>query len=319
MKLRGIEFGYIFGASGSMNFFGDGWKKYDKYYKFIPGYTMENITHISKTATLPETIGNMPIDRKTLQPLDKHPDCVYVDFLKPFALNAVGLTNTGLDDLISRNVWQQTTESFVISVMAIGKSLEQRVEEMKEIKTRLKSLIPALKAKIAVEINESCPNAGHDTRKLAKESLLHFEIMDGSGVPLIAKFNLLIPIFLAAELAGSGFCDAFSIPNTYPFCELPEKFRKKLFKNGISPLHKYGGGGYSGPWQTQITAGWIREARAANIELPIIAGSIYKKSDVRLMKETGASAVAVGAVKIVRPWRLRGIKDEAKKYFGGER
>lgn len=318
MKLQGIEFGYIFGASGSMNFFGDGWK-YDKYFSFIPGYTMDEVTHISKTATLPETIGNMPINKETLQPREKRPDCIYVDSLRPFVLNAVGLTNTGLDDLIERNCWQQLTKNFVLSVMATGKTREARLEEMKEIKTRLKRLIPALKVKIAVEINESCPNAGHDTKEMAKESLLHFEIMDNLEVPLIAKFNLLIPIFLAAELADSGFCDAFSIPNTYPFYELPEKFRKKLFKNGISPLHKYGGGGYSGPWQTQPTAEWIREARAANIELPIIAGSIYKRSDVRLMKEAGASAVAVGAVKIVRPWKLKGIKDEAKKYFGGER
>ncbi|MCX6766103.1 MAG: hypothetical protein NT136_04060 [Candidatus Moranbacteria bacterium] len=318
MKLRGVEFGNIFGASGSMNFFKDGWP-YDKYFKFIPGYTMDGITHISKTATLLETIGNMPINKETLQPLDKLPDCIYVDFLRSFVLNAVELTNTGLDDLISRNIWQQMTKNFVISVMVIGKSLEQRIEEMKGIKTHLKRLIPDLKAKIAVEINESCPNVGHDTRKLAKESLLHFEIMDGLGVPLIAKFNLLIPIFLAVKLAHSGFCDAFSIPNTYPFYELPEKFRKKLFKNGISPLHNYGGGGYSGPWQTQLTAEWIWRARKADIELPIIAGSIYKRGDVRLMKEAGASAIAVGAVKIVRPWRLKGTKKEANKQFGGER
>lgn len=316
MKLRGIEFGYVFVASGGSNFFFNGWS-YDKVYRHIPGYTLEGVTHITKTATLPALPGNMPLNYETLQPVDKFPDCIYVNFWKCFVVNAVGLSNTGLEDLARRNIWQQMQENFIISIMAVGKTPAERIKEFVEMRKIFERIISESKVQFAIAINESCPNAKHDLKELTEEAPRHFRVMHPLGIPLIAKFNLLVPIFYAGKIADTGCCDAFDIPNTYPFYELPQKFRESLFGDGDSPLNKYGGGGYSGPWQTSLTAEWIHKARSADIDLPIIAGSIYRRRDVKLMKEAGANAIALGAVKILRPYRLKGIIYEAKKYFGG--
>lgn len=318
MKLRGNEFGNIFVASGGMNFFGEGWE-YDRYYKrFIPGYTMDGVKKIAKTSTLPPRKGFMPL-KENLQPVEFRPKCIYVDFLRCFMLNAVGLSGPGLSALINMGIWQKMMESFVISIMAVGATLEERIVEIQGSANLLKKLLPELKVPIAIELNVSCPNTGHNTKKLIEEALIFLEILNDLGIPIIIKLNLLVSTKTAYEIYKSALCDGISIPNTYPTNELPDTIKMQLFKNGISPLKEYGGGGYSGPYQTPEVAYWIHRARAAHIDIPIIAGSIYKKEDVRTMKLAGASAIAIGAVKVLRPWRLRGIINEANKQFGGNK
>lgn len=316
MKLGKIDFGNVFVASGGMNFFGEGWE-YDRFYKkFIPGYTMQGVVKIAKTSTLLPREGFMPL-KKSLQPVELTPKCIRVNFLQCFVLNAVGLSGPGLKDLINRGIWQQTTERFIISIMAVGATLGERISEIATSTNLLINLLPSLKAPVAIELNISCPNTGHDTKSLMREALIFLDILSHVKAPKIVKFNLLVPTETAYEIFKSDLCDGMSIPNTYPVNELPEKIRQKLFKDGISPLKKYGGGGYSGPYQTPLVADWIRNARSAGISVPIIAGSIYEKKDVKTMKEAGASAIAIGAVKILRPWRLKGIINEANKQFGG--
>lgn len=319
MIIGGVKFKNVFIASGGMNFFCDGWP-YDPYFKnFLPGYSLEGTTKITKTSTLPPRAGFMPL-KNNLQPVELRPKCIYFSlwsFLKCFMLNAVGLSGPGFENLLERNVWQNMENPFVISVMAVGNTLEERIAEIKGIVKLLEKALPRFKAKIAAELNISCPNTGHDTRKLSREAITLLKLLEPLGIPVIVKFNLLTPISAAIDIAESGYCHAIDIPNTYPFNDLPDEFKKELFKNGISPLAKYGGGGYSGSWQTPRVADWICGARESGIKLPILAGSIYKKEDVRLMKISGADAIVIGASKLLRGWRLKGIINEAKKEFGG--
>jgi dihydroorotate dehydrogenase len=315
MKLRGIEFGCVFDASGSRNFFGDGWKCYEKYYKKIPGYTTNGTTLISKTVTYLPTAGNMPIDNN-LQPLEFCPDCIRVNYVKCFVLNAVALTNPGLENLLARNVWQNMEKPFVISITATMRTLNDRLWEIKKITELLKEEKPKFKSPFGASLNVTCPNTGDDTMKLAREAIPQLEILAELEIPTITKLNLLTPIDVVKKIASSGLCDAIDIPNSYPFDALPKKFRKKLFRGGKSPLEKYGGGGYSGPYQTPLVADRISRFRVADIFLPIIAGSVYCARDVRTMKAAGANAIAIGAAKILRFWRLKGIEKEAIKEFG---
>jgi dihydroorotate dehydrogenase len=320
MLIRETWFENVFIASGGMNFFLNGWL-YDKYFKkFLLGYSLKRTSKITKTSTFLPHPGFMPLD-DNLQPDEVMPRCIYISlwsFLKCFMLNAVGLSGPGFANLIERNLWQQERDSFIISIMAIGKTLEERIKEIEGMVNLLKKALPRFKTRIAIELNISCPNTGHDTRKLAKEAIILLKLLEPLGIPVIVKFNLLMPINSAVEIARSGYCHAIDIPNTYPFNELPEEFRKTLFRDGKSPLAEYGGGGYSGTWQTPKVADWIWKARRAGIKLPILAGSIYERKDVPLMKWAGADAIVIGAGKLLRPWRLKGIINEAKKQFGGE-
>lgn len=319
MLIKNVWFENVFIASGGMNFFGEGWR-HDRYFKkFLPGYSVKEASLITKTSTFNPRPGFMPLD-ENLQPREICPKCIYISFrsfLKCFMLNAVGLSGPGFASLIERNIWQQNRDSFVISIMAVGATLEERIAEIKGIAKLLGKALPVFKARIAVELNISCPNTGHDTRQLAKEAIILLKLLEPLGIPVIIKFNLLIPVHAALEIVESEYCHAIDIPNTYPFSELPEEFRKTIFKNGKSPLAEYGGGGYSGPWQTPKVADWIWQAREDGIKLPILAGSIYKKEDVPLMKQAGANAIVLGAVKLLRGWQMEEIITEAKKQFGG--
>jgi dihydroorotate dehydrogenase len=322
MLIRNVWFENVFIASGGLNFFLDGWP-YDRYFKkFMPGYTVKETSKITKTSTLDPKPGFMPLT-ETLQPVELRPRCIYISlwsFLKCFMLNSVGLSGPGFAKLLKENIWQQNKDSFIISIMAVGKTLEERIEEIEGIVKLLKKALPKFKSRIAIELNISCPNTGHDTRKLAKEAIILLKLLEPLGIPVIVKFNLLMSIDAAAEIAESGYCHAIDIPNTCPFSELPEKVKRKLFRNGLSPLAKYnfGDSGYSGPYQTTLTANWIMRFRVINKKIPVIAGSIYKKKDVELMRIAGANAIAIGAGKLLRPWRLKGVINEAKKQFGGE-
>jgi dihydroorotate dehydrogenase len=320
MLIRGTWFENVFIASGGVNFFFEGWL-YDRIFKkLMPGYTLKGTSKITKTSTLPSRPGFMPLD-ENLQPIERLPKCIYLSlwsFLKCFMLNAVGLSGPGFENLLERNIWQQSRDSFIISIMAVGKTPEERIAEIKGIIKLLKKALSRFKARIAIELNISCPNTGHDTRTLSKEAIMLLQLLESLDIPVIVKFNLLMPVNAAVDIADSGYCHAIDIPNTYPFNELPEEFRRELFKDGISPLAQYGGGGYSGPWQTSLTADWILRFRALNKQIPVIAGSVYRKEDVGLMKIAGANAIAIGAGKLLRGWRLKGIINEAKKQFGGE-
>src|SRR4030043_1787700 len=135
MKLGGVKFKNVFVASGGMNFFDDGWP-YDQYFKkFMPGYFLEETTTITKTSTLPPRVGYMPL-KNSLQPVEFRPKCIYISlwsFLKCFMLNAVSLSGPGFENLLERNIWQNMEESFVISIMAVGNTLEERIAEIKGI------------------------------------------------------------------------------------------------------------------------------------------------------------------------------------------
>ena len=93
MKLRGIEFGSVLGASGVQGFFGEGYWFHQPWADL--GLDFRGMTFTAKTVTLSGRRGNMPI-RADFKPQAWFPDCVKAKPLVGLMLNAVGLSNHGL-------------------------------------------------------------------------------------------------------------------------------------------------------------------------------------------------------------------------------
>jgi len=92
-----------------------------------------------------------------------------------------------------------------------------------------------------------------------------------------------------------------------------------IFGSSESPLKQYGGGGLSGYPLLSIVAEWISEIRSEGAKIPIIGGGgVLKKSDVNLLWQSGASAIMIGSVSNLRPWRIRGIIKRAQQLYGGD-
>jgi len=128
------------------------------------------------------------------------------------------------------------------------------------------------------------------------------------GIPLLVKYNVLMPVAYGCQVASGKECDGIIISNTYPWNSLPGEVRRKYFGSTVSPLDKYGGGGLSAPWLRPFVLRWITEARALGFTKPIIAcGAIHHWKHAKEYLDAGADAVKIGSVAMVRPWCVAGI------------
>lgn len=316
MKIRNIYFDNCFLSSGSLNFYGDGYW-YDQWLKSsIPGFkeAISQTTFVAKTATLGPRLGNMPIDQN-FQPRKLKPRCIKVYCFKGMVLNAVGLSNPGIEALLRAGMWQQLGKPFFISFMAVGDTSPKRMEEIKKFVDILGANLARFRTSIGLQINVSCPNTKHKTEDLAAESLDSLYLASELHIPLDLKVNALISNGLISEIGDSGLCDSLTISNTIPYGS-PGIDWEKLFGQKTSPLEKYGGGGLSGKPILPIVLKKITDLRRLGITMPIKgSGGILSPGDVDLMKKAGASAVEIGSALILRPWRVPAIIERAKQIF----
>ena len=146
-------------------------------------------------------------------------------------------------------------------------------------------------------------------------------ITSSLGVPLIPKFNVLLPPERAVEIANNKYCDAICVSNTIPWGELPDKINwVRLFNRSKSPLARRFGenvkGGLSGKPLLPLVHEWVCKARDAGMYKPINAGGgILHPDDVEYLRAAGASSVFVGSVVMLRPWRVRSIIRRAHQVF----
>lgn len=313
MKLRGINFGSVFVASGALNFFGEGWW-YHKTFKIVFGLNFNGTTFVSKTTTLDYRKGNLDLDA-SLQPRFIFPDCVRVYPVKGVVLNSVDLSGLGAEYLFSQGLWQKRTEPFLISFMAVGATKEKRVEEAKKFAVIFARELPSFSTKVGLELNISCPSVSLCLLTLIDEAVDQLQVFANLGIPVVLKINALTPIEVIAKIISLDLCDAITISNTIPWGQLPDKIDwQGIFGSMESPLKHLGGGGLSGYPLLPIVTNWISEARKGGISIPIIGGGgILKKNDVDLLYRRGADAIAIGSVAILRPWRVRGIIKRAKQ------
>lgn len=323
MRLRDVRFRYALDQSGVRNFHGGGWP-YHKYLKPM-GLAFNECSFVAKTATLHprrgkeySEPGNMELDPGGLMPKFLFPDCIRVWPVKGLALNAVGLSGPGLASLLERRCWQDQDEPFMISVTSMGETWERRLFDLKCMVPMIRRYLP-FRQPFGVQLNISCPNVAHEPQKAkevlreARASLSMLRIL-GDDVPLVLKINALMNVNLAAQICEDENCDALCNSNTIPWHDIPKSEQLEMFGTTESPLAKYGGGGISGEYLLSKVEYWIHRAREAGITKPIIAGGgILHPRDVDRLAAAGASAVAVGSVAFLRPWRVQAIINRANE------
>ena len=312
MILRGIDFGYVINASGARNFFGEGYP-YHRYFRWC-GLRYDSSTFVAKTTTLQARLrpdkkeGNMPMRADGMTPVEFKPACIKVKAWQGITLNAVGLSGPGAEVLLNQGRWQQRREPFFISFMGMGDKL-QRLDELRQFVELFSEHQHEFRSRFGLKLNFSCPNVGLNPRELVEEVGEALDLAASLGIPLVPKLNATVPVGLVVEAARHQAFDALCISNTIPWGQLSERISwRELWGTDVSPLAHLGGGGLSGPPLLPIVTDWIRRARTAGFGRPIIGGGgIISREGVDRMVEAGADAISLGAVSIVRPWRVQGL------------
>ncbi|MEJ0021538.1 MAG: hypothetical protein WDN47_03045 [Candidatus Doudnabacteria bacterium] len=321
MIIRGVRFNYAFDQSGVRNFDGKGYP-FHQYLHWVPGFDFTGSSFTAKTTTWESRLGksygepgNMEMLRDGMTPAEFKPRCIYVtpySWIRGAALNAVGLAGPGINALLAMQVWQDRAEPFQISLMALAKSRSERLHELSNMVSQIKQFLP-FRSEFGVQLNISCPNVEHEEEvgSLVSETRESLAILRrlGDKVPLLIKIDALFPVWAALAMCQDENCDGFCNSNAINWIHIPAEVRRKLFGTTESPLADLGGGGLSGAsWLFDKVEAWIRQARAAGITKPIIGGGgILNVRQVDRLAWAGASAIAVGSVAFMRPWRVKKI------------
>lgn len=309
MKLRGIDFGNVLGASGVQGFFGEGYWFHKAY--GLSGLNFADMTFVTKTATLLSRKGNMSLTRH-YTPRNPFPGCVKARLLRGVMLNSVGLSNPGLGALLGTGTWQKRTKPFMISVMSLADTPKKRLEELRLIVETIGFVKDDFSAPFGLQINLSCPNTRHDPHELIGESAKVLEIAGTLGVPIMPKYSIAsAPIEAVLQLNDIPNCDAICVSNTLPFGWQGVDWQS-VWGSKTSPLAKLGGGGLSGKTLRPLVCEWIACLRDAGFTKPINGGGgILCPMDVYLYYKAGASSVFLGSVAVLRPWRVKAIINQA--------
>ena len=320
LNLRGINFGNVLLASGAANFFKQRPWWFRRIVELIPGANDDGATHTSKTSVLLSRKGNMELE-KDLQPKEWFPKCIRIYWRRRFVMNAVGLSGPGFEALLETGLWQQMIKPFLISIMAIGDTLENRLKEIRVMALLLRINKHKFMAPSGIELNGSCPNTEHCPLSLADGLIRQGEEVRVAGVPSIVKINVLTSFETISRIIRSGVFDALLFSNTIKFGQLPEWIPwDKLFKSGKSPLAEFGGGAYSGWHAIFAVARLLRRIEEAGLRIPIIAGNgILYPHDVDFLAKASPNnlkAISYGSLRLLRPWNEKRVIRRANELLG---
>ncbi|EHE88191.1 Dihydroorotate oxidase (fumarate) [Lactobacillus delbrueckii subsp. bulgaricus CNCM I-1632] len=209
-----------------------------------------------------------------------------IAILEDGVLNSVGLTNPGVDQVISEKLTKLRHQYLDLPIMASvgGDSEDDYVEVAKKLSAS--GLVNAL------EINVSCPNVA--------QGGMSFGVYAGVVEELTKKIKMAValPIYVKltpnvtdiveiAKAAESGGADGISMINTVLGMRIDVKTRKPLLGHNM--------GGLSGEAVKPIAIRMISQVRQVT-QLPIIGmGGISTAQDVIEFILAGANAVAVGS------------------------
>ncbi|AMA72597.1 dihydroorotate oxidase B, catalytic subunit [Aneurinibacillus thermoaerophilus] len=218
-------------------------------------------------------------------------------------LNAIGLQNPGLEDVIAHELpWLEQFTELPVIVNVAGTVIEDYVQVAERV-----SEVPNV---AGIELNISCPNVkcggitfGTDPDIAAQ---LTAAIKKVSKVPVFVKLSPnvtdVVTIAKAVEAAGA---DGLSMINTLLGMRIDLKTRRPVLANGS--------GGLSGPAIKPVAIRMIYEV-SQQVKIPIIGmGGIQSADDVIEFFMAGASAVAVGTANFVDPYICPTIIDELER------
>lgn len=212
-------------------------------------------------------------------------------------LNAVGLQNPGVDNVISEEL-PRLAEVFSKPVMAnvSGFSIEDYVYTTEKL---------AQQDQVGwLEINISCPNVHGGGMSFGTDPCMAADVVKAvrktTDKPLIIKLSPNITdiaaIARACEEAGA---DGISLINTLMGMRLDLRSRRPVLANVT--------GGYSGPAVFPVALRMVYQVYDA-VDIPVVGmGGVSSAEDVLEMMMAGASAVEIGAANLTEPFASRDI------------
>jgi dihydroorotate dehydrogenase (NAD+) catalytic subunit len=321
VRLLGQAWPNVYNASGARGFFGEGYAFHKPWRKLGLDYAGSGF--VAKTTTLEARAGNMPLNAH-YGPKALFPDCIVVKPYWGVVLNAVGLSGPGADVLITEWTRKPQLEPWIVSFMSVGKTLRERLDETTVFFEKLRWVSPI--PRFAVQVNLSCPNTHvdrSDERELIEEAQKTLDVAERIRrllkVPVLLKLAPTVSPAAGFIIAKHDTCDALVMGNTVPWGKLPDDIPwKEIFGSTESPLKRYGGGGLSGMPLLPLTCKWLLKAKALGIEKPIIAGGgVLKPEHAVLLIDAGATAIEIGSVSILRPWRVQKIIQRVNQKMAG--
>lgn len=318
INVGGIQFPPVWLASGTGGFFGEGYPFHDlpPWRFFKSWWDRPDIAYWAKTMTLDPRVGNMPLG-EDFRPKQLFPSCIKL--LDPWhVVNAVGLSNPGSKALFDTGLWQQRTEPFGLSFMAIGETRTERMKECEGYATLAAKYLPDFKAPVALQVNDGCPNVGHNFAEIHNEIDERYDILSSLHIPLIGNLSLAAPVEVAERVLNHPHCAGLVIGNTIPWGN-PEVIPSRWWGwSSKSPLERRGfsAGGLSGRRCVPAACRKVRLLRfETNTSKPVVAGNgIQNVPLARMVLEAGADGINIGCIGIVGPWNIDSVVRFATNY-----
>lgn len=212
-------------------------------------------------------------------------------------LNAVGLQNPGIDQVISREL-PRLKECFHKPVMAniSGFSIEEYQECCEKIDRE-----PQVGW---IEVNISCPNVRHGGMSFGTDPAAAAEVTRAvkqvTAKPIVVKLTPnvtdIVAIARAVEAAGA---DGISLINTMLGMRIDLKRKRPVLANVM--------GGFSGPAIFPVAVRMVYQVAQA-VSVPVVGmGGVSTAEDVLEMMLAGATAVEIGAAQLADPYLCRDI------------
>jgi len=261
-------------ASGALGFDGQGWP-WEQPLRLVGLFKPELFTVVVKSLTLKPRKGNL----LWYNPLR----CVRL--ISDGVVNAVGLTNPGIDWWIKEMYPRVVVGELNVVASIAGESLQENMEMALKLKScdKIKGL----------EINASCPNSPGEL-----QSSNQAVIDTAQALKYVTKWPLIVKLscvhdYVKIAKALEGTVEAISI-NSVPWTT--------MFEGKKSSLERFGGGAVSGKRAQAYTWKMVSEL-AQSTSIPVIGASVWEYQDIGKLFDMGAKAVAFGSIFLRYPWR----------------
>jgi len=218
-------------------------------------------------------------------------------------MNAIGLQNPGVEELIRRDLpFLQTFDTRVI-VNVCGKTQEEYLAVVERLADQSVDLL---------EINISCPNIQHGGIAFGQDAgnveKITKAVKRAARQPIIMKLSPNVTdITEMAKAAEAGGADVLSLINTLTGTKIDINSRTFALANKT--------GGVSGPAIKPIALRMVYQV-ASVVSIPVIGmGGIATAEDAIEFLLAGASAVAVGTANFYNPYATLEIVEGIESYM----
>ena len=248
-------------------------------------------------------LGGMVTKSITPLPRTGHPPPKVVETASGM-LNAIGLTNVGLDRFIMEKLPFLQKLSCTVIVNIAGSTVNDY--------TMLAGKISSLEGVDAIEVNISCPNVDSGGLEFgaspAEAAKVIRAVKKASRVPVIPKLSPnvtdIVAVAKAVEDAGA---DAVSLINTLVGTAIDTQTARFKLSNRF--------GGLSGPAVKPVALAMVYKVASA-VKIPVIGvGGISSGDDVVEFLMAGAKAVQIGTACFAEPTVFLRVIDELSTYL----